>query len=264
MSLSRSPSPRPDGGWSTPGLSSNYDAASSAGNSPRLHGSGVDYINGGADGSASNVTWGSAQARSAGVKGASSSQSKNRGWSRQFRRLSQSLPRFSHQSSTHYAEKEKLGRGRWKTENGGKMQNIGRMMGRTIWKARLRFALLLGFLLFVILFYATPLHSIYQRTSFLGGGSKFVVILAANQGGGVMEWKGPREWAIERDSVKNKKRYTKKWGYHLEIVDMSTKKRYAHEWRESWEKVDTIRNAMRKYPKAEWQVSRSIYTRPCS
>jgi mannan polymerase II complex MNN10 subunit len=67
-----------------------------------------------------------------------------------------------------------------------------------------------------------------------------------------MEWKGPREWAIERDSVKNKKKYAKKWGYDLEIVDMSTKKRYAHEWRESWEKVDTIRNCMRKYPSAEW------------
>jgi mannan polymerase II complex MNN10 subunit len=73
-----------------------------------------------------------------------------------------------------------------------------------------------------------------------------------------MEWKGPREWAIERYSVSNKKAYTKRWGYELEIVDMSTKKRYAHEWRESWEKVDTIRNAMRKYPKAEW------YTHPDS
>lgn len=69
-----------------------------------------------------------------------------------------------------------------------------------------------------------------------------------------MEWKGPREWAIERDSVKNKKKYVQNWGYDLEIVDMSTKKRYAHEWRESWEKVDTIRNAMRKYPHAEWLV----------
>lgn len=79
-----------------------------------------------------------------------------------------------------------------------------------------------------------------------------MVVLAANQGGGVMEWKGPREWAIERDSVRNKEKYVKKWGYDLEIVDMSTKKRYAHEWRESWEKVDTMRNCMRKYPKAEW------------
>jgi mannan polymerase II complex MNN10 subunit len=102
------------------------------------------------------------------------------------------------------------------------------------------------------------LHRVYRRSSIFGGGSKFVVILAANQGGGVMEWKGPREWAIERDSVKNKKKYTHKWGYDLEIVDMSTKKRYAHEWRESWEKVDTIRNAMRKYPHAEWLAQSSL------
>jgi mannan polymerase II complex MNN10 subunit len=86
----------------------------------------------------------------------------------------------------------------------------------------------------------------------LGGGSKIVVILPSNIGGGVMEWKGPREWAIERDSLRNKRRYTKRWGYHLEIVNMVTKKRYAHEWRESWEKVDVIRQCLRKYPKAEW------------
>ncbi|KAK3078283.1 hypothetical protein LTS18_007971, partial [Coniosporium uncinatum] len=71
-------------------------------------------------------------------------------------------------------------------------------------------------------------------------------------GGGVMEWKGPREWAIERDSVRNKKAYAKRWGYELDVVDMSTKKKYAHEWRENWEKVDLIRAAMRKYPNAEW------------
>ena len=79
-----------------------------------------------------------------------------------------------------------------------------------------------------------------------------------------MEWKGPREWAIERDSVKNKKRYAERWGYQLEITDMSTKKRYAHEWRESWEKVDLLRNAMARYPKAEWSVhspdTRNVHT----
>lgn len=79
-----------------------------------------------------------------------------------------------------------------------------------------------------------------------------MIILGANVGGGVMEWKGAREWAIERDSLRNKKKYTSEWGYELEVVDMSTKKRYAHEWRESWEKVDFIRNALKKYPEAEW------------
>lgn len=69
-----------------------------------------------------------------------------------------------------------------------------------------------------------------------------------------MEWKGAREWAIERDSLRNKRKYVKRWGYDLEIVNMVTKKRYAHEWREGWEKVDVIRGALRKYPKAEWYV----------
>jgi len=92
----------------------------------------------------------------------------------------------------------------------------------------------------------------WRHTGFLGGGNKFVIMLATNLGGGVMEWKGPREWAIERDSIDNKKKYVKRWGYELEKVDMSTKKRYAHEWRESWEKVDTIRKTMHKYPHAEW------------
>jgi mannan polymerase II complex MNN10 subunit len=95
----------------------------------------------------------------------------------------------------------------------------------------------------------------WRRSKVLGGGKKFVIILAANQGGGVMEWKGPREWAIERDSIRNKRKYANRWGYELEIVDMSTKKRYAHEWRESWEKVDTVRNCLRKYPDAEWLVN---------
>jgi len=78
------------------------------------------------------------------------------------------------------------------------------------------------------------------------------LILGANPGGGVNEWKGPREWAIERDSVRNKQKYAKKHGYNLRIVDMATKKRYAHEWRESWEKVDNIRRMMREYPESEW------------
>lgn len=81
-----------------------------------------------------------------------------------------------------------------------------------------------------------------------------MIVLATNQGGGVMEWKNPRLWAIERYSVRNKREYAKRWGYHLELVDMTTKKRYAHEWRESWEKVDLLRNTMRKYPHAEWCV----------
>ncbi|KAK9466424.1 galactosyl transferase GMA12/MNN10 family-domain-containing protein [Lipomyces arxii] len=84
------------------------------------------------------------------------------------------------------------------------------------------------------------------------GSSRFVIILAVNQGGGVMQWKGPKEWAVEKTSIANKKAYAERHGYELAIQDMSIKKRYAHEWRESWEKVDVIRSTMKQYPKAEW------------
>jgi mannan polymerase II complex MNN10 subunit len=106
----------------------------------------------------------------------------------------------------------------------------------------------------VVLFVFTYVHHnpVSSKIRNVSGGSKVVIILAANQGGGVMTWKGAKEWAVERDSIANKKAYAERWGYHLEIKDMSTKKRYAHEWRESWEKVDVIKQTMRQYPKAEW------------
>ncbi|QDS68167.1 hypothetical protein FKW77_010399 [Venturia effusa] len=237
MSLSRSPSPQRSGGWSSPGLTTPYNSSSRR-SSP---------IPSYANGSANNVTWATAQARSGQVRSFSP---KTQGFSRHFRNFSAKLPYFH---ARDYSEKEKLGRGRWSPSAAESfLHNIPAFLGRVVWRMRLRFAAVLAFLLLIILFYATPLHRVYRRKSFLGGGEKFVIILAANQGGGVMEWKGPREWAIERDSVKNKQAYAKRWGYELEIVDMSTKKRYAHEWRESWEKVDTIRNTMKKYPKAEW------------
>lgn len=123
--------------------------------------------------------------------------------------------------------------------------------------AILRRPKLSGFLTFIvvaILYVVMRLHHnpVSNRLRAASGGSKFVIILAANQGGGVMTLKGAKEWAVERDSIANKRAYAERWGYHLEIKDMSTKKRYAHEWRESWEKVDVIKQTMRQHPKAEW------------
>ncbi|MDI1491315.1 MAG: alpha-1,6-mannosyltransferase [Ramalina farinacea] len=240
MSLSRSPSPRGGGGWSSPGLTSPYESGKS---SPRrTYG---DVKNNGSAGT--GVTWETAKARSDEVKGHPSYSTQNQGFfSRNARRLSTSFMK-----GRDFSDREKLGRGRIPTHYDRAVRLLT-ALGRMAWRLRLRLGIVTTCILAFVLFYATPLHRVYRHTSWLGGGSKYVIILAANQGGGVMEWKGPREWAIERDSVKNKKRYAKKWGYELEIVDMSTKKRYAHEWRESWEKVDTIRNCMRKYPKAEW------------
>lgn len=263
MSLSRSPSPRRGGGWASPGLTTPYDSINGRA-SPR---SGFNEFAFNAGPSNSNVTWASAKAKSEEINGYPSFSTQNNGFfSRHARQLSRKLPSFNLGGKKDYAEKEKLGRGRWAPGRGSK---IAPYLGRTVWRMRLRLLMILALILAFVLFYVTrklelshfayslltettALHQMYRRSPILGGGSNFVIILAANQGGGVMEWKGPREWAIERDSVKNKKKYVKKWGYDLEIVDMSTKKRYAHEWRESWEKVDTIRNCLRKYPKAQW------------
>lgn len=81
---------------------------------------------------------------------------------------------------------------------------------------------------------------------------KVVIILGANEGGGVLKWKGPQEWSVERSSIANKKYYAKLHGYGLSIKDMSLKKKYSHEWRVSWEKVDMIKQTMKQYPDAEW------------
>ncbi|KAK4110528.1 glycosyltransferase family 34 protein [Canariomyces notabilis] len=237
MSLSRSPSPVPGGGWASPGLN-----IPSGRSSPTR---GVTGSNG------TPVMWESSRLKRGGSAGYPSFSTKNEGFfGRHMRRLSRSLPRFS--TSPYYADKEKLGRGRWPIHNVPLLGRIRGIVGRMGRRMKIRLMVLLMILLSIFTFYNTPMVYHWRRTTWLGGGQKFVIILGANVGGGVMEWKGAREWAIERDSVRNKKKYVARWGYDLEIVDMSTKKRYAHEWRESWEKVDFIRTALRKYPKAEW------------
>lgn len=67
------------------------------------------------------------------------------------RRLSSSLPRFG--SSPYYADKEKLGRGRWSVHNVpllGRVKGIMARMGR---KMKIRLLILLVFLLSIIIFY---------------------------------------------------------------------------------------------------------------
>ncbi|KAK4212492.1 alpha-1,2-galactosyltransferase [Rhypophila decipiens] len=237
MSLSRSPSPVLGGGWASPGL----NLPSSGRSSPSKGNTGSN---------GTPVMWESARMKNTGASGYPSFSTNNQGFiSKHMRRISSSLPRFN---ANQYVEKDKTPGGRWSVQNVpllGRLRGIMARMGR---KMKIRLLLVLLFIVSMIIFFNSPLLYYWRRASWLGGGEKFVIILAANVGGGVMEWKGAREWAIERDSVKNKKKYAATWGYNLEIIDMSTKKRYAHEWRESWEKVDFIRTSFRKYPKAEW------------
>lgn len=81
---------------------------------------------------------------------------------------------------------------------------------------------------------------------------KIVIILAANDGGGVLRWKNEQEWSIERLSIKNKRAYAKRHGYGLTIKDLTVSKRYSHEYREGWQKVDILKQSMREFPNAEW------------
>ncbi|KAF2859632.1 glycosyltransferase family 34 protein, partial [Piedraia hortae CBS 480.64] len=223
MSLDRSPSRSHSGGWSSPGLTEDSGCKSYG----QL-----------------DVTW-------AGVKDGKRKaypryQTRNEGFfSRHYRRISEGLLQFVHGMSDGNSKDRRR-------PTAGRLKGLPRRIALLLSRRRRYTALALVLLLVVFLWFQQPLAHWLHRASLLGGGSKFVIILGANQGGGVMEWKGAREWAIERDSVRNKKAYAAAWGYELEIVDMSTKKRYAHEWRESWEKVDVIRNSMKKYPKAEW------------
>ena len=260
MSTPSTPSSHLGEAWS-PEANGPEQGGSSGGSSPA-----VGYAH--ANGRSKTVTW-----SAAGANGGVSYPAKQPGFiGRHYRKLSGSLPRFrSWGNGRDFAQKEKLGRGRWLSANGNMRRNLTSIGARILRRMRLRFVVILAFLLAVFLFYVTrewdrgqegqaevgltvgaALHRLYRGTGYLGGGSRYVILLGANHGGGVMEWKGAREWAIERDSIRNKREYAQKWGYHLEIVDMSTKKRYAHEWRESWEKVDGLRNAMRNYPHAEW------------
>lgn len=110
MSLSRSPSPRREGGWSSPGLTTPYDDSNGRSRSPRKAYGGLESPGGGGGG----VTWASAKANSARVNGYPSYQSQNKGFfSRHMRKLSESLPYFAHGGQEdRFAEKEKLGRGR--------------------------------------------------------------------------------------------------------------------------------------------------------
>jgi mannan polymerase II complex MNN10 subunit len=123
--MSRSPSPRP-GGWSSPGLSTPYDA-----NGAPSH----------------NVTWASAQARSAEVKGHSSFNPRNQGFfSKHFRRISTSLP-------MSYGDKEKLGRGR--SQNSNKLVQFLNRIAWNIWRLRRSVGVVLLVVFSIIIFYVT-------------------------------------------------------------------------------------------------------------
>ena len=154
MSLSRSPSPRPGGGWASPGLNSSYPNVSGR-SSPNK-----SYRGG--DGIANSVTWESAKAKTEGVNGYPSFSTQNNGFfNRHYRSISNSLPRFNIGSDKSYAEKEKLGRGRWMPRDGSKLARLRTVMGRVSRKMRLRLLFVIAFIMMIILFYSTRKSLLY-------------------------------------------------------------------------------------------------------
>lgn len=138
MSLSRSPSPVPGGGWSSPGLNVNNGRSSPA-NSP----------------SSNTVSWESAKMRHLGPNGYPSFSTHNQGFfTRHMRRLSSSLPRFnSRGGGSRFGDKERLGRRRWPGHNIPLIGRIRSIFGRMGRKLKIRLLICLILLLCLYVFY---------------------------------------------------------------------------------------------------------------
>lgn len=145
MSLSRSPSPIPGGGWASPGLNNDVGERSSSGNGYR--------VNGGAN----SVTWESAKAKSDGINGYPSFSTQNNGFfNRHYRKISSNLPHFNLGNEKSFAEKEKLGRGRW--SDGARItrvKNFARRLKQRSGRAGVVAVVLLVLTILYTLFYAT-------------------------------------------------------------------------------------------------------------
>ena len=170
MSLSRSPSPRTGGGWSSPGLTSPFDTLSGRSSPRKAYGD--LHINGGPV--HNGVTWASAKARSEEVNGYPSFSTRNNGFFlRHARKLSSSLPRFNLGNRT-YAEKEKLGRGRTYPFGWSKLSRLKIFLGSITRRMRLQILLLFAIMLSVVLFYTTRKFLGSSQISLLTFGKHYI------------------------------------------------------------------------------------------
>jgi mannan polymerase II complex MNN10 subunit len=151
MSLSRSPSPSAEGGWSSPGLTQQPYLDHSRSPSPKPN------FRGGSS-SGTGVSWEGARKKSQIVNGgypAFSTQS-NGFFTRHMRSISSSLPKFNITSYDHnYAEKEKLGRGRWSVNQNTKIGRTLNFIVQTFQRYRIRSIILLTLIFATILFWVT-------------------------------------------------------------------------------------------------------------
>ena len=131
MSLSRSPSPHPNGGWYSRGLTDD---------SPPLR-----KMNGSAFAS-NDDQWAAARARSQKVRGIPSIQTKNEGFfSRSKRKISSTLPTFNKygpKTPYDWREAEKLGRGRWSPRGEGALSKLKTFVGNVLRRFKFLFIIL--------------------------------------------------------------------------------------------------------------------------
>lgn len=143
MSLSRTPSPQPGGGWSTPGLTdaSDYDTPWRRDHGD-LNGSGPN-----------DLAWAAAKARSQGVRNTPSFTTRNEGFfSRQKRKISATLPRFNSSNADQKDWKaEKLGRGRWRPAGDGRLSRLRTLVGNILRKFKLLIVMMVIIALMTIL-----------------------------------------------------------------------------------------------------------------
>lgn len=134
MSLSRSPSPKLNGGWTSRGLTDNRTPSPSQ----------MPYgTNGFGD---NDAQWAAAKAKSQAVRGYPTIQTKNEGFFKRTKRhVSQVLPTFNTFSpqDKNWRDQEKLGRGRWHPAGGdGKLATVRTFLGNFLRKFKFAFLVL--------------------------------------------------------------------------------------------------------------------------
>jgi len=124
--LSRTPSPKPNGGWTSRGLTGSRNGP------PGLKPYDVDgFVD-------NDAQWAAARVKSQAMRGYPTIQTKNEGFfKRTKRQVSQVLPTFNDHSpqDRNWRDQEKLGRGRWHPAGGeGKFSTIRTFLGNFVRK----------------------------------------------------------------------------------------------------------------------------------
>lgn len=132
MSLSRSPSPLPNGGWTSRGLTDRSSTPNSI------------YSN--ANGFSNNDDqWAAAKARSVQIRGRPSIQTKNEGFFQRSKRKISTLPVFNSPYtplSSNWKDPEKLGRSRWTPRGEGGISKLKTFIGNVLRKFKFFFIIL--------------------------------------------------------------------------------------------------------------------------